>query len=225
MDDQGDTPKTISDIITQVTAAMARARVGLGMTNQYVHNPYEANINPMTPDGLKLYLKSIGAKDKDEDRIKMLQQNSKAVVTFTEDPSQKFGWSVITINIDDPKDPVHNMVNIFTSISSLKLENVNKQACRYWVPGDGNYCPYFLGISNIDPALQVNEHPLLFARFSLEMIEKGIQDHISKTSFQYLLLEKQHFQWNGANGDQKWDGLVMFWLTLKKINPTTQVGI
>ena len=33
MDDQGATPKKISDIITQVTVAMARARVGLGMTN------------------------------------------------------------------------------------------------------------------------------------------------------------------------------------------------
>ena len=57
------------------------------------------------------------------------------------------------------------------------------------------------------------------------MTEKGIQAHISKASFQYLLLERICFEWAGANGDQKWDGLVMLWLILKKINPTTQVGI
>ena len=57
------------------------------------------------------------------------------------------------------------------------------------------------------------------------MIAKGVQAHISKASFQYLLLEKKHVEWAGANGDQKWDGLVMLLLILKKINPTTQVGI
>ena len=73
-------------------------------------------------------------------------------------------------------------------------------------------------------------HKLMTAHSSLprsvfEIIEKGIQAHISKANFQYFLLEKICFEWDGANGDHKWDGLVMLWLILKKINPTTQVGI
>ena len=52
-----------------------------------------------------------------------------------------------------------------------------------------------------------------------------IQANISKASFQYLLLEKQNFEWDGSNGEQKWYVLVMLWLILKKIYPTTQDGI
>ena len=50
----------------------------------------------------------------------------------------KFGWSVITSKIDDPKDPGNNLVKIFTSMSSLKLEHIKKQAYQYWGPADGN---------------------------------------------------------------------------------------
>ena len=57
------------------------------------------------------------------------------------------------------------------------------------------------------------------------MTAKEIQAHISGASFQYLLLEKQHFQFTGTNGYQKWYGLVMFLLILKQINPTTQFVI
>ena len=40
-----------------------------------------------------------------------------------------------------------------------------------------------------------------------------------------MLLEKQHFEWDGANENQKLDGFVMLWLISKNNNPTNQVGI
>ena len=197
----------------------------VGATSQYIQNTYEADTNKGTPDGLELYMKSVKAKEKDEDRIKISQSNSKAVVTCIKDLKEKFCWSVIMSKIDNPKDPGNNLVNIFTSMSLLKLEHVRKQAYHYWGPDNGNDFPDVLSISDIDPDTQVNDRLIFFARVRLEMIAKGIQAHISKASFQDFLLEKKCFEWAGANGDQKWDGLVMLWLILKKINPTTQVGI
>ena len=107
----------------------------------------------------------------------------------------------------------------------MKIEHVKKQDYQYWGLNDGNDCPDVCRISDIDPDAQVNERPPLFARVCIEMIAKGIQAHISKASFQDLLLERQHFEWAGANGDQKGDALVILWLSLKKINPTNKVGI
>ena len=98
------TLKKFSDIITEVTAAMDQARASEGQTTQYVHNPYKMDINPGTSDGLKLYLKAVKKKEKDEDRIKILQSNSKLVVTCMKDLTETFGWSVITIKIDDTKN-------------------------------------------------------------------------------------------------------------------------
>ena len=66
---------------------------------------------------------------------------------------------------------------------------------------------------------------LSFCGFVVEIIEKGIQAHILKAIFQNLLLEKLHFEWDGANEDQTLDGLVILWLILKNNNPTNQVGI
>ena len=73
--------KQIAQIIAQVTIAMQGVRIGSGATTQYVHNTYEADINPGTPDGLKLYLKLVEAKENDEDRLNPPESNSKAVVT------------------------------------------------------------------------------------------------------------------------------------------------
>ena len=56
------TDEQIAAIIAQVTVAMQRARVGAVATTHYVQNPYEVDINPDTPDGMKLYLKAIESK-------------------------------------------------------------------------------------------------------------------------------------------------------------------
>ena len=61
---QGDTPKHIFDIVAQVTAALSQARVGAGATTQYVQNPYKADINPGTSDGLEMYLKVVEEKNR-----------------------------------------------------------------------------------------------------------------------------------------------------------------
>ena len=42
-----------------------------------------------------------------------------------------------------------------------------------------------------------------FAQVHIEIIEKGAKAHISKSSLQDLLLEKQHFECTGTNGYQK----------------------
>ena len=61
---QGATTKQIAEIISQVTLAMSRERVGAEATTQYLHNPYESDTNPGTPDGMNLYLKSVKIKRK-----------------------------------------------------------------------------------------------------------------------------------------------------------------
>ena len=79
------------------------------------------------------------------------------------DLAEKFGWSVITSKIDDPKDPGNNLVKIFKSIILLKLEHVKKQSYQYWGQANGNDCPEVLRISDIDLDTQVNDGPLFFA--------------------------------------------------------------
>ena len=59
---QSATPDHIFDIIAQGKVAIYWERVGAGATNQYVKNPHKADINPGTPDRLKLDLKAVEAK-------------------------------------------------------------------------------------------------------------------------------------------------------------------
>ena len=128
MSGAGATAKQIAAIIAQVTIAMYQARVGSGETTHYVQHPYKADVNTGTHDGLKLYLKAVEAKEKDEDRLKISQSNLKLVVICMKDLTKKFGWSVITSKIDDQTDPGNNLLNICISMSLLKLKHVNKQA-------------------------------------------------------------------------------------------------
>ena len=120
----------MDDIFVQVTTSMINA-IFREAANQYVHNPYEPNIKPGTPDEMKMYLTSVEAEVKDEDRIKILQSTSKLLVTYMKELTAKYGWLAITIRIWDPRNPGANVVNIFTSMSFLKLEDVKKQAYRF----------------------------------------------------------------------------------------------
>ena len=111
-----------------------------------------------------------------------------------EDLTAKFGWYIITIKIDIPKNPGNNLANIFTSMRSLKLQHIKNQAYQYWGTADGNDCPYFLTVWDIDPDKTGNDGPWFFALVCHEMIAKGIQAQISKASFQDLILENKHFE-------------------------------
>ena len=56
------TPEHIADIISRVIYAIIGAG-GRERATYYPHNPYEADINPGTHYGLKLYLKSSKASN------------------------------------------------------------------------------------------------------------------------------------------------------------------
>ena len=59
------TPEHIADIIVGVMNAIIGAG-GRERVNNYLHKTYEADINPGTPGGMNLYLKTIEKIDKDE---------------------------------------------------------------------------------------------------------------------------------------------------------------
>ena len=54
------------------------------------------------------------------------------------DLAQKFGWSIITSNTNNPNNPGHKIVNIFTLMISFKLGHVKKQVYHYWILVNGD---------------------------------------------------------------------------------------
>ena len=54
------------------------------------------------------------------------------------DFDQKIGWSIIRSSIDNQNNPGHNIVNIFTLMTSFKLDHVKKQVYHYWILVNGD---------------------------------------------------------------------------------------
>ena len=188
---------------------------------RFTLNPYDGEVNPATSEGLKLYLKAIQGFDKDSDRVNVGQSNSREVLQLMKDQASKFGWAEIVAKI-----PVAggSDLNLLKSSMNITLDEVKTAAYQIWGPGNGDPCPTVLTIDAIDPSADPSHRPRFDKRVKSEMIAKGIQGVITKEAYAELLLDKEHFEWSSPD-TTKIDGLTLLWFLLKKINPTTQVGV
>ena len=95
----------------------------------FVLNPYLGDVNPGTPDGLKLYNKATEAPDT---KLNIGQKNSRDILNSFEKDASDFGWgpaiSVIQVN----NNPVPGFKSILTQAREIKLEDVQKAARCTW---------------------------------------------------------------------------------------------
>ena len=192
----------------------------------FVLNPYLGDVNPGTPEGLKLYNKAIEAPDT---KLNIGQKNSRDIVSSFEKDASDFGWgpAISAIQVND--NPAPDFKSILTKAREINLEHVQKAARRTWGQLAGlqwnDPLPNDLTIFDIDPAINVAQRPQFFRRTRSIMIAKRIEASLDKASLKSLMLEKKAFTWTEANGTIHYDGPTMLWLILSKINPSVRVGI
>ena len=190
----------------------------------FLTNPFDGDINPGTPDGLKLYNKAIAAP---EDKLSIQQKNANDIQAHFESDASDFGWGTLIGRVKI--DGVNNgpTKNILTETRELTLEMIQKHACTTW----GNLDPWATNlpasftVRTIDPATHASQRSVFFRRTRSTMIAKRIKASLDKASMKSLNLEKSKFQWRDANGTIHNDGPTMLYLILTKVNPSVRVGI
>ena len=89
----------------------------------FVLNPYLGDVNPGTPDGLKLYNKAIEAPDT---KLTIGQKNSRDILNSFEKDASDFGWGPAISLIQVTNVPDHK--SILTQAREITLEHVQKAA-------------------------------------------------------------------------------------------------
>ena len=85
----------------------------------FVLNPFLGDVNPGTPEGLKLYNRAIAAPD---EKLSIGQQNARDIITAFELDASNFGWgpAINSVQIDATSDP--ETWHILTQARQLNLE-------------------------------------------------------------------------------------------------------
>ena len=141
-------------------------------------DPYQADINPGTENGSKLYLKAC-AKVEKEKRIAIVTEQAKQIKRYFESLNDQFGWSSLTGSVPSAADG--NNYSIFSNTAKLTVEDVQRQAAGYLRVNDSNVTSP-LAAEDIDAQGNNAHRPRFYNRVRSSMIAKAIEGHIDHAS-------------------------------------------
>lgn len=190
----------------------------------FVADPYKGNINPATDRGFNLY-KEATAKLPTADRIKMSPENAQKLLRLLERDAKDFGWGKIVHRVYTSPSQRKSILRNYNKVS---IENVKKQAYLIWGNKNANFHSQFpedMQVEDLDPEKDVLDEEIFYLRVRSGMIAKRIAGILTPDSYNSLLLQKKDFSWMEEDGEYVFDGPTMLIHLLKKINPSTRVGI
>ena len=188
-------------------------------------DPFKCDINPATPEGLKLFLKAT-AEFSREDRIDATQDSEKEFMKAIRTDAANFAWGrlVHRVQIDD----LPTYKSLIKNYNEVTLLNVKQEALKTWGDKTSNIHTPFPNVMNmevLDPIHDIGDRMIFFRRVRSRMIAKRLQGIISSDSWASLLQYEHEFSWESQNGDQEFDGPTMLKLLITSVNPSTRVGV
>ena len=106
----------------------------------YVLSPFEGNINPGYPQGLKLYLQETKDIDKESEKLDISVSNTKDVIYHFFSLANKYVWGNLAFMIYTGV----GKNNIFSQVEHIQMVDMHTQEFEYFV---------LKGIVNVNQAL------------------------------------------------------------------------
>ena len=196
-------------------------------------NPFGANINPTTANGLKLYQAATAERD-DADKVSLKVGEAKKFLECMRDDAAKFCWGKLT-RITRGTGTAAVTLDILEDFRHLDLDKV-----RLHMNGVFHQDPQVLATAgttpsiptganptmfDIDPASDNNHKKIFYNRVRANMIGLRLLASLDKSAIASLKLKSSIYTWKSAAGDTFYDGPTMLQLCVMKVNPSTRVGV
>ena len=187
----------------------------------FVSNPYQANINPSTSNGLKMYQMATTKRDPLlNPRIKSKKEFMDAMAS----DSVSFGWGKLINNVKVGDQTF----SILKDVQKLNLDKVRSFTSQYLYQANSDVVPpadHNMVMFDIDPENVETDKIIFYARVRMNMIGTRIWNSLNSAAQTSLQPNLKKFIWKQTTGEQMYDGPTMLQLIVETINPSTMVGV
>ena len=205
---------------TATAAAAAAPNSTTTAVTKFSANPFNANINPTTSNGLKLYQAATAVRS-DTAKLTATISKSKEFLDAMRDDSAKFGWGTLVSNIGtDKKQILHDFKDLSLSIVRKSMNPIFYSRTETELPPTKKPIMF-----NIDPLNDETDKVIFFKRVRANMIGQRLYNSLNATSLASLKSKENLYLWKTDDGEEFYDGVTMLQILVEKVKPSTRVGI
>ena len=209
---------TVQQLQNQNPQPVAQANNPQGI---FVSNPYQADINPSTSNGLKMYQNATAKRDPLlNPRIK----SKKEFLDAMKSDAVSFGWGTLINKID----VAGTEYSILSDVQKLDVDKVRAHMSKYLYIRNSTQVPpdnCNMTLFDIDPDNVAADKVTFYARVRSNMIGERIWNSLNQSSQTSLQTHAKKFIWKSTTGDQLYDGPTMLQILVQSISPSTMVGL
>ena len=184
----------------------------------FVTDPYQANINPVSSEGAKLYLKAT-QELADDKKIEIKQEKSQIFIDQVTTDAQNYGLGGLVYGVPYAIDAASgNEVkgNLLELYSKMDLKVILTQAYKTWGNKNADLSsalPANQTVQSIDPTSTTKatadaDKAIFYRRVKSRMIAKRVKGYLSLADWNTLKNQSSQFTWKSDEGDE-WDGPIM----------------
>jgi len=192
---------------------------------EFILDPFSANINPGTESGRKLFLKATEERS-ESTKMDVKQGNAKEFLDIMTDDAKNFSWGVLVHRLTDSDGVIRS---ILRDVKKVTLNGVKLQAMKIWHDHSATHqstLPPTFTTTGIDPANVDTDKPIFYARTRSTMIAKRVLGSISTATKKTLFTKKKDFAWlDGTTGEYNYDGPTILYILMATVNLNTRVGV
>jgi len=190
-------------------------------------NPLHGDFNPGTLAGSKIFLQKIEGLPISE-RLPFTKSKAAEIFQHFKAREANLGSIIRSVPYEFNQDgSVKSTANILTQYQLLSLQDVQRAAFGRFgepiAPGDPIPEPPFQ-LKELDPASNDEHKKLFYRRVDSNVVVANIQNCLTPSGYEDLLLQKDKFTFSNASGELEYDSAVMLLLICQKLDPSTVVG-
>ena len=202
---------------------------------QFIIDPFAADINPGTTRGQKLFIEACNLLD-DTKKFWASVENYQTVVRHVMRLAQKFRWGAQVVAVKLQSD-LSVTKSIFTENHDLSLEDFKLQAYKIW--GGGNPVDTAIPVNAVTGRQEIilteititesstdDEKQVFYARVRSTMIRRAIEGHFNDKTLEVIRLQRYDFEWRDPNtGMVEENGATMLKILFDILKPSVRVGL
>ena len=193
------------------------------VTETFVSNPYQADINPSKTNGLKMY--QMATKERDTPLNPKVKSKKEFMDAMNSD-SVSFGWGKMINAI--PTGVGTETCSILKDVQKLNVSKVRAYTSQYLFQRNSTVEPppnHDRKAFAIHPDTNDPDKQIFYARVRINMIGERIWKSLSPQAQTTLQNHSKKYIWTLPTGEQIYDGPTMLQILVSAVNPSSMVGI
>lgn len=202
---------------------------------EFVIDPFAADINPGTASGQKLFLQACTAV-KDSEKLTATVEKQHIVMEEITSLVQQFCWGTQVLAVKLADDP-STTKSLLTENHDLSMKDLKLQAYKIWGGGASNATEIPIGSTSgrrdqilteckITSSSTNDEKKTFYARVRSTMIRRALEGRFDKKTLKNVRLHRKEYEWrNSTTGEVHQDGATMLKVLIDILKPGLKSGL